>query len=273
MARRNKEIRAEEKEIQDGTRSPRSSARAEKMTFDSPGRLSKYARIPSSTQSIPGQSSANEGQIRMTLQMQDGGEEGAEAVEACLTHIERQDVRPKDRGRKEIPASLQDAVPEPTLKDVLYAVNRCNSALSSLTLQFEAFKEDITHVRHDIQKVAERATRMETRISGVEDQIVPLQRDTRKNTLSIAALLAKTDDLENRSRRNNVRIVGVPEKVEGPNPAEYFESWLLNVFGKETLSPLFAIERAHRVPMRPLPPGAPPRTVLIKLLHFKDRDV
>lgn len=25
--------------------------------------------------------------------------------------------------------------------------------------------------------------------------------------------------------------------------------------------------------MRPLPPGAPPRPVLIKLLHFKDRDI
>lgn len=44
------------------------------------------------------------------------------------------------------------------------------------------------------------------------------------------------------------------------------------VFGKEVLSPLYTVERAHRVPTQPLPPGAPPRPVLIKLLHYKDRD-
>lgn len=72
--------------------------------------------------------------------------------------------------------------------------------------------------------------------------------------------------------RNNVRLVGVPEKIEGANPSEYFESWLRNIFKKGMLTPLFTVERAHRVPLRPLPPGAPPRPLLIKLLHFRDRD-
>lgn len=36
---------------------------------------------------------------------------------------------------------------------------------------------------------------------------------------------------------------------------------------------MLCVERAHRVPMRPLPPGNPPRTFLFKLLNYKDRDV
>lgn len=67
--------------------------------------------------------------------------------------------------------------------------------------------------------------------------------------------------------------MGVPEKVEGLNPSEYYESQILNTFGKEKLTPLFAIERAHSVPLQPLPPGTPPRPVLMKLLHFRDRDL
>lgn len=42
---------------------------------------------------------------------------------------------------------------------------------------------------------------------------------------------------------------------------------------KDSLSPFIAIERVHRVPSRPPPPGGPPRPVLMKLLHFQDRDI
>lgn len=50
------------------------------------------------------------------------------------------------------------------------------------------------------------------------------------------------------------------------------EQWLTSTFGTNTFSTMFAIERAHRVPLRPLPPGAPPHAMLIKLLHFRDRE-
>lgn len=46
----------------------------------------------------------------------------------------------------------------------------------------------------------------------MEDQVAPIKRDARKNTQSIAALLAKTDDLENRSHRNNVGLEGGPRE-------------------------------------------------------------
>lgn len=106
----------------------------------------------------------------------------------------------------------------------------------------------------------------------MEAQFSSLRYDLRKHVLNITALIAKSDDLENRLRWNNVCIVGVPEKVEGRNPTDYLESLLLSVFGKEMLSPLYSLECAHRVPTRPLPPGAPPRPVWVKLRHYKDRD-
>lgn len=272
MTRRNKEIRAEERDIQDGARSPRASTRADRQAdwgLETAGKLARYARVPSSAQSTTQRGPETR---RPLLQLPDSEGEESEREGGYLRDTMSQAVRPKERGERGADASPPPDPPEPTLSDVLHAVNKCNHALSSLTVQFESFKEDITHVKRDIQKVAERTTRMETRISEMEDQFTPVQRDVRKNTQVIAALLAKTDDLENRSRRNNVRLVGVPEKIEGSNPSDYFESWLVTVFGKETLSSLFAVERAHRVPLRPLPPGAPPRPVLIKLLHFKDRD-
>lgn len=165
-----------------------------------------------------------------------------------------------------------DADSEPTIRDIFSAVSSCNANLVTLNLHMGDLKEEMVHVRHDLQKMTDRVKAAEDRISNVEDQLPSLCKATKSATQQIAALLSKVDDLENRSRRSNIRIVGVPEKEEGRDPVTFFESWLMEVMGKNILSPFFAIERAHRVPARPPPPGAPPRPILMKLLHFRDRD-
>ncbi|KAG8539029.1 hypothetical protein GDO81_021584 [Engystomops pustulosus] len=96
-------------------------------------------------------------------------------------------------------------------------------------------------------------------------QIRELQRQ-------MSASIDRADDLENRLRRNNVRVVGLPEKVEGSDPVSFFENWLKNMLPADTFSPFFTVERAHRVPFRPGPPGGNPRPFLARLLHFRDRD-
>lgn len=88
----------------------------------------------------------------------------------------------------------------------------------------------------------------------------------------MATLLNKVDDLENRSQKNNICLVGVPEREEGRDPVTFFESWLMDILGKNILSPFFAIERAHRVATRPPTPGASPHPIQMKLLHFCDWD-
>lgn len=66
------------------------------------------------------------------------------------------------------------------------------------------------------------------------------------------------EDIENCLRHNNVRIVGLPEKVEGRDPTEFVEQWLQEVFSKESFTPVYAVERAPRVPPQPLPPHVTP---------------
>lgn len=81
----------------------------------------------------------------------------------------------------------------------------------------------------------------------------------------------KADNIKTRLQCNNVHIVGLPEKTEGRDPTEFIENWLLEVFGKDAFTPLFAVERAHRVPPRALPDNTP-RLVLARLLHYWDRE-
>ncbi|KAJ1171566.1 hypothetical protein NDU88_003427 [Pleurodeles waltl] len=64
----------------------------------------------------------------------------------------------------------------------------------------------------------------------------------------------------------------MPESVPQTGLAEFLEQWLREGLAGDGLSPFFAIERAHRVPARPPPPGTPPRPIIAKLLHYRDRD-
>lgn len=79
------------------------------------------------------------------------------------------------------------------------------------------------------------------------------------------------NDMENRMQRRNVRIVGLPERSEGPDPVAFLEKWLKDTFGQESFSPFLAIERAHMVPSRPPQPGSSSRSLLVKMLYYKDR--
>lgn len=172
-----------------------------------------------------------------------------------------------------VPQRSEDNVSTvPTISDVFSAISSCNTSLATMTLHMGGLKADMALIRNDLQKINDRVEAAEGRISTVEDQLPSMQKTLKTATLQIAALLSKVDDLENRSRRSNIRLVGVPEKAEGRDPVAFLESWLSDTVGKDLLSPFFAIERSHRVPTRPLPPGAPPRPMLIKLLNFRDRD-
>lgn len=128
-------------------------------------------------------------------------------------------------------------------------------------------------IRHDIQKIKKRTTAVEGHVSEMEDRMAPLVREMQITARTATANELKNEDIENRLRRSNIRIVGLLEKTVGRDPSEFVENWLPEIFGKGAFTPFYSIERAHRVPPRPLPPGHPPRIMLVKLLNFKDKEI
>lgn len=63
----------------------------------------------------------------------------------------------------------------------------------------------------------------------------------------VAAANEKVDNIENRLRRNNVRILGFPEKVVSWDPTAFVERWLLELLGKEAFTPLHACTVGKRL--------------------------
>ncbi|KAJ1151997.1 hypothetical protein NDU88_004776 [Pleurodeles waltl] len=88
----------------------------------------------------------------------------------------------------------------------------------------------------------------------------------------VGTLVARAEDAENTSRKNNIRIVGLPETIEQQNLPEYLEKCIQDEVAPEGLTRFYTFERAQRVPARKKKTGAPPRPIVARLLHFKDRD-
>ena len=86
-------------------------------------------------------------------------------------------------------------------------------------------------------------------------------------------MVGQLDDYEWRSHRNNVRILGVPEKSEGPSADIFVEELITKGLQPRGLSKFFGVERAHRIPGKPSAIGAPPRTIIVRIFNFRDQDV
>ncbi|KAJ8348998.1 hypothetical protein SKAU_G00277150 [Synaphobranchus kaupii] len=133
--------------------------------------------------------------------------------------------------------------------------------------QLEAIKEEILKANTRLDEAEGRIEKAEERIQNTEEVITEMLKLHVK-------LEDKLMDLESRSRRENVRIYGVPEGSEKESPiiGSFVEKLLREGLGLPEDEPDLQIERAHRS-LGPRPPeDAPPRSIIVKFLSFKTKE-
>lgn len=129
---------------------------------------------------------------------------------------------------------------------------------TSLVTRIDTLALECGLMSQDLDKIPGRLGSAETCISDVEDTSSTHNRTLTDLQRQVNLLKARSDDAEKRLHRNNERVVGLPEGMEGDNPATFAESWSL-----ERVSPAYQVERAHRVPTGARIPGAIPRSFLV----------
>lgn len=92
--------------------------------------------------------------------------------------------------------------------------------------------------------MATRVGDAETQISGVEDTMDVLQAKVTKLEKQITDMADHMDDLENRSRRCNLRLVRLPEGTEGKDLVT--ETWLPSSLNLKTKTGKNKLDHAHR---------------------------
>lgn len=107
----------------------------------------------------------------------------------------------------------------------------------------------------------------------MSEDIQAIQAELATVTEGNNKLKTKLIDLESRSRRNNVRLVGLPEGIEGSHPTTFFSQLFLDVFGEETLGKAPELDRAHRMLMAKPGPGDKPRAVIVCFHNYQTREL
>lgn len=132
-----------------------------------------------------------------------------------------------------------------------------NTAVSTLEVKLDQIQTAVTD--H-----ASKIALLETHVNAQDERVQALETTCAILTESNAKLLAKVVDLESRSRRNNIRIIGLPESIEGPRPSIFFSELLAEVFGDGVLESPPECDRAHRSLSDKPKPGQRPRPVIIR---------
>ena len=163
------------------------------------------------------------------------------------------------------------AVPQETLtlQDIMRAIKDVKHVLEN---KIDSTAIEVTLIRTNLHKITDRVKATEDSVSTLTTTVDNLGKNMKHLQKRVDLMASQLDDSEGRSRRNNIRIIGVPEKAEGPSADLFVEDLITQGLQPRGLSKFFGVERAHRVPGKRPPPGAPPRTIIARIFHFRDRD-
>ncbi len=142
-------------------------------------------------------------------------------------------------------------------------------ALRELREDIQATNKSVKELREEFEAIATTAKQTRDRVDSVQADAREDRRTVTDLRNQLERLTEKMTDMEDRSRRNNVRLVGLPEGVEGSKGAGFLRvnlsKWIPSLKGRN-----IEIDRAHRVYDGGRGSDRP-RTLIFRVLRWHDR--
>lgn len=149
--------------------------------------------------------------------------------------------------------------------------------LTTVLQEIKNFRKEIRgqlgEIKEEILKVSNRMDEAEERIEKAEERIQNTEEATNEIIKLQIRLEDKLIDLESRTRRENIRIYGIPETAEQDftTMIEFVQKLLRDGLGLSLAQE--DIDRAHRSLGSPPPGDVPPRSIIVKFLSFKTKEL
>ena len=146
-----------------------------------------------------------------------------------------------------------------------------NPVLDAILDELKGLKPFMVSTTAKLQQIEDRWLSMESKMLEMEHRVSSLQDVVVKIPLmeqEISKLKSHTEDLENRNRRNNLRLYGLPEALEGENLLTFLKKFLPDLLDLPE-SPSLNIQRAHRLG-RIQQQSTKPRGIIMLFLEFTD---
>ena len=182
------------------------------------------------------------------------------------------------------PVAVPNAAPDPGPGHgaILLAIAEFRTELlTKAETQSAEIRNQVDHLRAEIklandnanaksEALDKRVVALESAADGHSDLIAALERDMANVRRELATQKARNEDLEARSRRNNLRITGIKERREdGKRMTEFISQCLKETLGLDE-PPL--LDRAHRT-LRVRPGNTdPPRAFVIRCHYYQEKE-
>lgn len=134
--------------------------------------------------------------------------------------------------------------------------------INTVKTELQSYQSSVTK---ELASLKDTTTEMGKSLSSCTDDIVTLQREVKQLQTLSESLQNKCEDLEARARRNNIRIVGIPESRDSSTTA--VSALLQKAFDLEEAP---VLDRSRRS-LQPAPRrGDKPRVIVARLHYFQD---
>lgn len=143
-------------------------------------------------------------------------------------------------------------------------------SIAGVNSSVHAVQKSFADLQQDITTNAKRLTEAEGYIGDAEDSLQSVKTEMTDAGKRITYLESRMEDLENRARRKNLRLVGLPENAATTQPMIDYIHHMLPVWLRLDAAKTFTLERAHRTMARPKPEQS--RAVIIRFVRFQDRE-
>ncbi len=142
-------------------------------------------------------------------------------------------------------------------------------ALRELRVDIQATNNSVKELREELEALATAAKQTRDRVDSVQAAAREDRSTVTDSRNQLERLTEKMTDIEDRSRRNNVRLVGLPEGAEGSNAAGFLRvnlsKWIPSLRDRD-----IEIDWAHRA-YDGRKNSDRPRTLIFRVLRWHDR--
>ncbi len=142
--------------------------------------------------------------------------------------------------------------------------------IQALKTMIEASNSAVNKLSGDIAQQAEVGRKLQGRLDAASANVRAVKHDVGDIQKELLNLRQKVAEMEDRSRRSNLRLVGLPESAEGENAIQFLQDnlplWIPSLAGEK-----IEIQRAHRI-FTTQDKTSRPRTLIFRLLRYQDRE-
>ncbi|CAH2295381.1 Hypothetical predicted protein [Pelobates cultripes] len=194
-----------------------------------------------------------------------------------FTEKQETDMRSKMAAAEKSPASSAPASPAPSesstegtdIKSILTQLPSKLDLEAMFSKMERSFGDKLQSLHEEVSHIGNRVQLLEEGGETIALQIHNMQTLQQTQNEALIFLQKKIEDLDNRGRRNNLRIRGIPEAPEGTN--ENITQTLTNLFnqllGRPVDTPI-KLDRVHRAIRPKVLANETPRDIICRIHHF-----